>query len=177
VKRHLPSALDDSQAVLRKAAIKLLDQDSRDPLQVDTLLRLIEGPRSAAELVEEIYGMTKSHPGYMTSYTRTRRALAKLSTQGLVSRRVFGSTKPYYLTRYARDGLASHATGSDPPKILPRTDRILHISTTTIAILLVLALSGRIQLNQPIMSVIHFVFFFSLGLTTARIIEGVRRVS
>ncbi len=176
MKRRRPSGGDEPEEALRRAAIKVLVEESEEPLQIGVIRSLVNGPRSVAELVEEIYGVAKGQPGYMTSYTRTRRALAKLSARGLVSRKIFGSAKPYRLTHHARESLASHAAGGEPPSLLPATDRILHTSAIAIAIVLALSLSGRIQPGQPFLSAVQSVFFFTLGLSTARIAQGLRRV-
>ncbi len=174
-KGRLPRG-DEPKEAVRKAAIKILAEEQGESLQVGVIKGLVDGPRSVAELVEEIYGVVKGEPSYMTSYTRTRRALAKLSARGMVSRKVFGSTKPYRLTRHARESLASYATGSDPPSLFPRIDRVVHASAITVAIALTLSLSGRIQVGQPLLSVLQSMFFFTLGLSTARVAQGLRRV-
>ncbi len=174
-RRHMATGKEPEEA-LRRAAIRLLAEESGEPLQVSVIQSLVSGARSIAELVEEIYGVVKGQEGYMTSYTRIRRVLAKLSARGLVSRKMFGSAKPYRLTRHARDSLASHATGGSPVSLFPAIDKVLHTSATTIALILALSLSGRIQLGQPFLSMLQSVFFFTLGLSTARIAQGLRQV-
>ena len=166
----------DLSSTLRKSATAALARELEEPLQLLIIEKLLDGPRSIAELVEQIYGSTNGQPGYMTSYTKTRRALEKLSSKGYVSRRHFGAVKPYRLTDFAITRLASFSTGKEPPRLLPTTDRITHLATLCLALFLLLSVSGRIQLSGLHHTVLNAAFFFTLGLSASRIIQGLRRV-
>lgn len=161
---------------LRKSASRMLARELADPLQVMIIEELVDGPRSVAELVEEIYGSVKGQPGYMTSYSKTRRALEKLSSKGYVSRKLFGAVKPYRLTDFAIARITRYSGGREPPRLLPFTDRLLHLVTLSLTVLLLLSVSGRIELTGSYYTVLNSIFFFSLGLSVARIFQGLRRV-
>lgn len=159
---------------LREAASRIIEAEIGDPLALAVVERLIEGPWSTAELVEDIYGSKRDSPGYMTNYTRTRRTLDKLSSRGYVSRSVFGAVKHYRLTQYGFAKLASITSGTPAPKVLLASDTALYTMTLLLAFFLVLSASGRIQLPGSLLTYLSFAFFFVLGLSAARIFRGLR---
>lgn len=167
---------DELRRGLRQATSKMLALEVKDPLQFSIIENLIDGPRSVAELVEAVYGVGKGQAGYMTSYTKTKRALDRLSSKGYVSRKLFGAVKPYRLTEYAFSRLSSFACGTSPPQFLPGIDRAVHLATLSLAIFMILSVSGRIELTSSFLTLLNSVFFFTLGLSIARIVQGIRRV-
>jgi len=170
------SGSEDLRAKLREAASKALAGEVSDPLELAILENLVGGAHSTAELVEEIYGSKRDEPGYMTNYTRARRALDRLSSRGYVSRRLFGSVKDYRLTQYGFERLARLASGVEKPRVLPANDRVLHLVTLSVAVLLLLSASGRMPIPGSFLILLDSLFFFMLGLSVSRIVRGLGMV-
>jgi len=167
---------DDFRGKLREVASKALVAEISDPLELAILENLVGGAHSTAELVEEIYGSKRDEPGYMTNYTRARRALDRLSSRGYVSRRLFGSVKDYRLTQYGFERLARLASGVQKPQVLPAKDMVLHFLTLSVAVPLLLSASGRIAVSDSSLILLDSLFFFMLGLSVSRIVRGLGMV-
>jgi hypothetical protein len=161
---------------LKRAASRTLASELKDPLEFSIIERLIEGPRTAAELVEEIFSITRDGPGYMTSYTRVRRSLGGLSSRGYVSRKIFGTSKPFRLTHYAIGRLTSFAAGDEPPQVLPNIDRIIHLITLLLLAVVLLSASGRLAIEGMWINILNSLCYFSLGISATRIAQGFWRV-
>jgi hypothetical protein len=71
------------------------------PIEAEILHSLTEGRRTAGELTERIFGVTKENENYHTYYMKVFRAAKTLHRQGYLSTRLFGRDRPYKLTPFA----------------------------------------------------------------------------
>jgi len=97
-------------------------------LQDQILEELVEGSRTVGELVEVLYGVRRSDPGFSTSYMKVRRAVKRLEGRGYVSVPVLGKEKPCRLTRLGSRAIAEIPRRRSLDEALPI--RILVIGTT-----------------------------------------------
>jgi len=147
-------------------------------LEADIMDRLIEGRRTAVELVVEIYGLSREDPAYRAACIRVRRALRGLEHRGMVSTKLFGRDKPYRLTRHGVALLASISEETDGPTLLPPWSRALFGSTLFIGILMLLASRGFLgELGGWAIYLLVATFFWLFGFSLGVVVLIGRRVS
>jgi DNA-binding PadR family transcriptional regulator len=159
------------------ASVRRLRYLDLSPLEAEILDRLIDGRRTAVELVGEIYGLGRGDESYDASCVRVRRALRRLERRGLASTRIFGRDRPYRVTRHGVAVLASIAPEMGEPRILgwPR-----------IALLAATALCGLVMVSSTRVFegclgdwgelALFASFFFLSGLSVSVLVDGIRRV-
>ncbi len=139
-----------------------------DPLQARILKELIDGNRTMAELVLSIYNLEYRDDEYRTYQSRVRRAVKKLESSGFIAKKkLFGREKPYGITVYGAERIASIIPDMPGPVLIGRWDYALY--TVTVAIGVVAWL-----LVEPILVNL---FSLLLGMAALRSIYIVRRVT
>lgn len=168
--------IDDLKRRIKKGVSKLKGLELGDELGVEVLAQLVDGKRTASEIVEQVYGITSSDEGFTSSYGKVRREIRKLESKGLVSRRLFGNEKPYGLTDLAVINLARIGGGGKQVSVLPRKDIILYVLTGALAVPVALSNTGYIQLTE--LATIGLLIFFCVlsGISLCRFFEALRRV-
>jgi hypothetical protein len=148
-------------------------------LQVNTTLEaqlineLMEGRRTGPELVKLVFNVDRSNPEFHTYYMRVRRAISSLESKGYVVSRLFGRDKPYRLTRYAVEQLASLGGGRE--RLLPKHDLVLYFVTLAMGIISWLVFEEIVPLEGSV-PYIYGSFLFLLGSTATRILMICRRL-
>ena len=84
------------------------------PLEAQIIAHLLDGRRPPAELAQLVYGHSEKSAVPHRQYMRVLRALRSLESRGYVSTNMFGSPKPYRLTRHALSMLVG--TGRSHPR-------------------------------------------------------------
>ncbi len=144
------------------------------PLEARIIAHLLDCPRSPAELAELVYDReedTVPHREYM----RVSRALGNLESRGYVSRNMFGSPKPYKLTKHAISMLMG--TGrSHPSGPITRWDVSLYSSTVILTALTALASMGFLLVTRPSFTVLYTASLILSGMCATRLIQTVRSV-
>ena len=147
----------------------------RSEIELEIVSALVNGERSIGELVEEIFRVDSSDPGFDAQYMRVYRAAQDLSSRGFVSRRLFGREKPYRLTGYCVEKLFS-GPGTPSPRMVTRLEFVLYALTLICGT--VMALDGVSVLDLGVKGLLAFnsLFFFLLGLSSLRMLQNLRRV-
>ena len=176
---NTPSSVAELPLELREKIrdnVRLLSTlDIDTTLQAEIVAHLLDGRKTPAQLAELLFESqgegSSSHPYYM----RVSRALQVLESRGYVSRRLFGSHKPYRLTRYALAMLASlDETGAGG--LVGRWDMALFLATGICAVFTISANQGYCQLGRFPFMVLYTVFLLLSGMSLLRFLEKVRRV-
>jgi len=151
---------------LRKSVRLLGDLEPRSETQISVVESLLDGPKTIAELTEEIFGTDSAD---QASYMKVRRAVRALGSKGYVSTRLLGKPKPYRLTLYAREMLGSLEPGLPPFRLLAPWDILLHGATLVVATILALDLVDSLWWL--------LVFVYLAGASSCRLAQLFRRVS
>jgi len=167
--QHLQERAFDSVRRLRELDLTTLE--------AEVLIRLMDGKRTAAELVDDIYGQRRGEVGYEASRKRTQRALKNLERRGFVSTRILGRDRPYRMTKHGIAVLASIAL----EEVIPNTISLAHIGVFTITILLGVALlvySQVISIQVRLVIILLFASFFTFfGFSLSLLLFLIGRVS
>jgi hypothetical protein len=147
-----------------------------DLLEVEILSRLLQGPRTRNELVEEIYEVRRGEDGYNSCYAKVRRAIKVLLSRGYVATKILGKEKPYRITRYAVETLGSIAPGQKPPSLVGIPDMVAYSLCVLLGIVTTMVISWADMEPSFFVSVIPASFFLFLGVSLTRIWETVRKV-
>jgi hypothetical protein len=167
------------ESSLNRSVERLMTTELRDTTQVGIIRELLHGERTISEIVMALYSAGPGNEGYMTYYTRIRRGLSDLESRGYVSRRLFGSKKPYRLTQLAIAKLtrirgARTNFGMD---LLPRKDLSLYTIAATMLVLLILSGRGLIGMPSPTTFLaLVAVSFLLCGMALVRFVELLDKV-
>lgn len=155
---------------------RLKGLDIGDELEVEILARLVDGRKSAAEIVMLAYGLRKGDEGFKSSYSRVGRAIRRLESKGLVSRKLLGRDKPYRLTQLAITNLASIGGGEQQLSLFPWFDAVLYLATLGATTAVALQSVGWFQLPEtPTVGLSAFLCIL-LGASICELVRTVRRV-
>jgi hypothetical protein len=168
--------IDELQRRVKQGVSKLKGLDLGDELGVEILSQLVEGRKSASEIVELIYGLRRGDEGHKSCHGRVSREIRRLESKGLVSRVLFGREKPYRLTELAVINLARIGGHEKQVPIVPMVDVVMYISTVGSAVPLVLLVTGWIQLSQIVAGGLSCWFCLLLGVSLTRFAQAFRRV-
>jgi len=147
-------------------------------LDAEILDRLIDGKRTIAELVNEIYGLRRGNEGYESHCKRVRRATQSLERKGLVSTQIFGRDKPYRLTRHGVAVLASISKDVGEPRIIGRGELSVVLFALIVGSLMFAATRQGIGgVPGAFLSFIFALFFTLLGFSLGVLLRVVRRVT
>ena len=144
-------------------------------LEVEIMSRLMQGRRTRNELVEEIFQVRKGEPDYVASYTKVRRGLEDLESKGFVSTPLFAKEKPYKITSYAMQRVASVSPDVKPPRLVEWVDPVIY-AACLLAGLGAYYIAGSVADPPRIMAVVPASFFVLLGFSLARIWGTLRKV-
>ncbi len=144
-------------------------------LETEVVIHLLEGKKSVGQLVRLVYGTEKDDPEFEKNYMRVSRALQPLESKGYVSRRLFGSSKPYRITHYALDKIANIETSSSP-SLAGRWDVATFLGLVAVASGTYLTGSGFIPVSRLWFMFIYTVLVFLFGVCTVRLVQMVKRV-
>jgi hypothetical protein len=161
---------------VREGVSRLRGLDMGDELSVEILSHLVEGKMTVSELVTRIYGLGGSEGGYHSCYNRVSREIRRLESKGLVSRQLFGRDKPYRLTRLAVANLARIGGEEQQQPVVTRTDLASYIATLALSLPHVLRTGGWIEMVELPTVVLLVLFCFSLGFSSSRLLQTLRRV-
>jgi len=145
-------------------------------LETEVITRLATGRRTRNELVEEIYQTNKESPDYVANYTKVRRALQVLQSRGYVSTPLFSKEKPYRLTPYAVQTLASIAPGMRPPTLVSKVDAAAYAACILAGIAAYWAATRDGAGSDRVLAILPASFFVLFGFSIARIWEVLRKV-
>lgn len=146
-------------------------------LEAEIMDRLMDGRRTAVELVLEIYGVSRGDPSYGASCNRVRRALRSLENRGFVSTNLFGRDKPYGLTHHGVAMLASISPMTGEAKALPMWCGLVFASTLLAGLVMFAASNGLLgALSGWAIYCLVAVFFALFGFSLAVLILLGRRV-
>jgi hypothetical protein len=144
-------------------------------LEVEILSRLMEGRRTRNELAEEIFDVRKGGPDYVASYTKVRRGLDDLEGRGYVTTPLFAKEKPYRITSYAMQKVASVSPDIRQPRLVERIDPVIY-AACLIAGFVTYYVAGNVAEPARIIAVLPASFFILLGFSLARIWGTLRKV-
>jgi len=146
-------------------------------LQVSIVQELLSGRRTVAELVEAIYTVRQGDAGYGTLYSRVRREIRQMESEGLVARRLFGRDKPYTLTQLAvaRLTMIEGVKPDSTRRVITRTDLIVYITVLALGVTLGEMTMTKIA-NPMVFLLLAFVFVFTGGISFCRFLQILRRV-
>jgi len=144
-------------------------------LEPEIVSKLMGGRRTRNELVVEIFQAHRGQDDYVASYGKIRRSLKRLQGLGYVSTPLFGKERPYKLTRYAIEKLASITPDLGPPTLVEKTDIAAYLACIILgsATLLVLGASPD---PDRVLAILPLSFVLMLGFSIARIWETLRKV-
>jgi hypothetical protein len=168
--------VDKLGACVRSGVSRLRGVDLSDGLELEILSELIEGGRTQAELVEKIYGVGRGDDGFLSCYTRVRRAVKRLESKGLVATRVFGREKPYRLTDLAVTNLARIGREEKQLPIVPKIDAFAYTSMLGTSLLIIALAMGWYELSELDTLCLFGSFCFFLGLSVYGFLRGIMRV-
>ena len=168
--------IEDLKQRVREGVSKLKGLEIGDSLAIEILSKLVDGKRTASEIVEEIYGISSSEEGFQSTYGKVRREIRRLESKGLVSRKLFGNEKPYGLTDLAVINLARIGGGGKQIPLIPRIDIALY-SGTAISICPVAIIAMGWLMAPELLSIGVFGLFCVLfGVSLCRFLQAIRRV-
>ncbi len=144
-------------------------------LEAEIVANLLEGKRTIGDLVEVIYNRRGDDPEFHRCYMRVYRALQRLGRKGYVSRKLFGSEKPYRLTSLAFDQLAS-VRRRDTSHLVDPSDGALLVGTIVMAVVTALASKGDLRVSRQVFTLIYSLFVFLSGASSLRLVQMVRKV-
>ena len=155
---------------------KLRGLDISDELTIAILAQLVEGKKSAAEIVERTYGIGNSEEGFQSCYGRVRREIRRLESKGLVSRALFGKEKPYRLTQLAIINLAKIGGEEQQLPIIPKTDLAAYLVTLALSVPTASHALGLFELTESWTIGLFGCFCFFLGISVYGSVHMIRRV-
>jgi DNA-binding PadR family transcriptional regulator len=165
----------DGLSILRQrvlTSVRKLRSIDLNMLQIEIIDRLMDGRRTATELVVEIHEIERSQKEYEARYVAIRRELKDLERRGYVSTEMLGRDKPYRLTRHGIAVLSSILPEAERPRILYRSETALLAATVVAgAALLFLGKSGEIVAYAA-----FAVFFALVGASASAFVRILRRV-
>jgi len=164
------------QKGIKNGLHKLRGLDVADQLGIEILSQLVGQKKTMAEIVEGIWGLRSSDPGFSSCYTKVRRATRNLESKGLVSTRLFGRDKPYRLTDLAMINLARIGGEAKQIPALPRVDLATYLATAVLSIPIILLGADWFRMSNPSIIAVFAAFFFLLGVSFSRFIQALRRV-
>jgi hypothetical protein len=144
-------------------------------LEVEILSRLMEGRRTRNELVEEIFDVRKGGPDYVASYTKVRRGLEDLEGKGYVTTPLFAKERPYRITSYAMQKVASVSPDIRQPRLVERADPVIYAACLIVG-LATYYVVGNVAEPARMMAVLPASFFVLLGFSLARIWDTLGKV-
>jgi hypothetical protein len=150
--------------------------DIGDELGVEILSQLVEGRKSASEIVELVYGLRRGDDGHKSCHGKVSREIRRLESKGLVSKSLFGREKPYRLTDLAVINLARIGGYEKQVSVLPLIDLIIYLVTLGSAVPLILLEMGWVQISESMAGGISCWFFLVLGISVTRFSQAFRRV-
>jgi hypothetical protein len=169
-----PSSVDDGLRLLR--SVGSLRHLELNMLEVEILSRLMEGRRTRNELVEGIFSVRKGQPDYVASYTKIRRGLEDLESRGFVSTPLFAKEKPYKITSYAMQRVASVSPDIRQPRLVERVDPVIYVACL-ISGFATFYIAGNVSDPTRILALLPASFFILMGLSLARIWNTLRKVN
>lgn len=144
-------------------------------VQIEILMRLIEGRRTAVELVGEIYDVYPDNPSFEMYYARVRRASKDLESKGFLSTRLFGRDKPYRLTEHGVLQITALGPGLEKrPMLVGYRDIVAFGIVVGLSVINMLGIMPEEGGLGPIVSA---VFFMVLGISLTRLWRIIRKVS
>jgi len=168
--------IDTLKTRVKEGVSRLKGLDVGDVLPIEILSQLVDGRKSAAEIVELVYGLKKGDEGFKSCYSKVARTIRGLESKGLVSRRLFGRNKPYRLTQHAITNLARIGGEEKQLALVPRTDLVVYIGTLAMAMPFALRAVGSLVLTGEITTWLFPCFCFSLGICFIEVLRTLRRV-
>jgi hypothetical protein len=129
------SARDEKLDLARKrvlTSVRKLRQIKLSLLQAEVIDRLIDGRRTATELVLEIFASRPRDEDFEAYYSRVRRDLRDLERRGYASTGLFGRDRPYRITPYGAAVLLSIVPDIGRVKLV-RKREMLSFSATALA--------------------------------------------
>jgi hypothetical protein len=161
---------------VRRGVSRLRGLDIADELEVEIVSELIEYRLTAGEIVHRVYGVGRYEEGFNSCYTRTRRALKRLESKGLVSTSFIGKEKPYRLTDLAAVNLARIGGGREQRGVMSRSDLVFYLATLFLGVPILWIGAGWWQPENLLIAGMYACFFYLLGVSTSRVTRTVRRV-
>ena len=168
--------IDQLQRRVREGISRLKGLEVGDDLGVELLSQLVSGKKNASEIVELIYGFSRSEEGYKSSYGRVRREICRLESKGLVSRKLFGKEKPYRLTQLAIINLARIGGEEQQENLVTRTDLAIYLIAFSLSVPVALQASNWIYLGEITTVGLFPTFCFFLGFSCSKVLQTLRRV-
>lgn len=146
----------------------------RTILETEIIARLLDGRRTPGELAESIYGCGSDDSGFHQYYMRVCRSLEGLESKGYVSRQLFGSRKPFRLTRHALRILSQLEQGNGKELVGPM-DLAIYAAACIAATITILAESGTLSLPRPQFMILYTIFTVLAGMSVLRLLQTVRQ--
>ena len=168
--------VDQLQRRVRDGVSKLKGLDIGDELSVEILGQLVQGRKTATEITESIYGLSRSDKGWKSSYSKVTRQIRRLESKGLVSRRLFGKDRPFRLTQHAVINLAKIGGGEQQLPILPRIDIPFYLAMIVTGILVGLSVFDLLKIPELTSSSLLGFFCVFFGISITRFAQTLRRV-
>ena len=172
----LDSHLVAARRTLIESAKKMAQAEVESVVQSEVLTKLIDGNRTLAELVEEIYGIDRENPEYQRYYARVRRAVKNLSSKGLVSEGILRKDTPYRLTRYGAAKLTRIGQPAGEYDLVSRTDIAMFSASIFLLFLIAISRTGLVAIGPDSLKVIFTVFFVLGGASMLRLLQIIRNV-
>ena len=142
-------------------------------LQIEIIDQLMDGRRTATELVDQIFQTKPGNPDFQARYAAIRREIKNLESRGYVSTTLFGRDRPYRLTGHATAVLSSILPEQRKPRILGKWDLAALVTTAATAILL---LTSR-HCEEQVVFLLFALFFVFLGVSISSFAHTLRKVS
>lgn len=168
--------IDKLKTKAKEGVSKLRGLDMGDVLSIEILSQLVDGRKSTAEIVEEVYGLRKGDEGFKSCYSRVSRAIKKLESRGLISRQLFGRDKPYRLTQLAIINLARIGGEEQQMMLVPRTDMAAYAGALALALPLAMRALGMLTISGEVEVWLFPCFCFLLGVCFVEVLRTFRRV-
>lgn len=176
MQRRAGRGVEGLESDVRKGVSRIRGLELGDEVAVEVLTQLVEGRKTMSEIVEGVYGLTRSDEGFSSSFTKVRRATKRLESSGLVSTGLFGRDKPYRLTDLAMINLARIGGGRGQVRILPRIDILTYAATAALSLPVAFLGLGWVELLDSGVIVVFGCFFYLLGASTVRVVQAFRKV-
>ncbi len=144
-------------------------------LEAEMIAYLLERSRTVADIVDLVYRTRKDDPAFHQNYMRVSRTLRLLETRGYVSRRLFGSNKPYRITDYALQKLAGveRVWGT---RLVSGWELAIYAGTITAATVTIFASLGVLQVSRFGFMIIYTVLVFLSGVCAPGLVRMFKKV-
>lgn len=142
-------------------------------LQAEMIDRLIDGRRTATELVWEIFVSRPGDEGFEAYYSKVRRDLRDLERRGYASTGLFGRDKPYRLTSHGIAVILSVVPDIGEVRLIQRKE-LASFSVTASAGIILWIVRGA---TDPAYTIVLGTFFTSLGVSLTAFARVLRRVA